>query len=211
MHICTASMTENSKTAGLDRRQVLKAFSGVTAGSSMCYVDKVNASYSDHPDYVEVPKVVTDREVKETERVPQKWHEHIKTARENVYEAQDMLRDADGVASLTLSRSTRKYGGKNGVKIKVGADPDMSIGTTVPEQVGDTPLEIEEREGLSPIEPLEVDGERESIEEGQQMNSDEDNPPCYYNDFSERISGGSNVKAIVDKIFIQSTLYDSQG
>jgi len=122
------------------RRTALKSV-GAVASTLALGVSPVSGGAISTKQRVSLPKLMSGDEVVERHTVPKKWDAHRRVAKQ-VLDNEDLFIN-DGVRSKGLSRSSKTYGGKNGLQITMRVDSD-SPNDMFPDEIDKIPINVEE-------------------------------------------------------------------
>jgi hypothetical protein len=117
--------TDNVGTNSVSRRSALAS---IGAAVTLPFSTKVVAG----SDTTRIRYVVTDDEVLKWKEVPQSWLEHVRHVRKLKADFEDDIGPMSGVESTALTKSSKEYGGKPGLKITAYGGPKKQ--TVVPDE-----------------------------------------------------------------------------
>lgn len=109
--------TGNAGTSAISRRNALAS---IGAAITLPFSTKVVAG----SDTTRIRYIVTDDEVLKWKEVPQSWLEHVRHIRKLKADFEDDIGPMSGVGSTALTKSSKEYGGKPGLKITAYGDPE---------------------------------------------------------------------------------------
>jgi hypothetical protein len=81
---------------------------------------------------VKLPALKSGSDVIRWFKVPQKWHDHRKHVSDLHSRIRQDLHESPGVFETRLIRSSKTYGGNNGLQIEVLIDPEMGAKSAIP-------------------------------------------------------------------------------
>jgi len=93
---------------------------------------------------VKLPKYKSAGEVTDWFKVPEQWDDHRRRAKQILSENEELLSELRGVHSTSLTQSPKKYGGRNGLQIRLSVSQGFEE-TQAPSEIEGVPVSVSQR------------------------------------------------------------------
>lgn len=115
------------------------AIGGLAGIAGLGGITSISSARSPKSGTVDIPKYKQRGEVTAYTTVPADWYDHLDHARRVNRKLQNLYQQTNGVVGIGLGSSQRTFGGKNGLEVKIQADPTR-LPETLPSEVDGIPV-----------------------------------------------------------------------